>query len=232
MPYYQGDYYRGDYYQGDLFGGIWGGIKGAISGGLKGGLVGAIKGGVTGYAQAQTAKPPTSTPTIRPMGLPTPPSGPMVAPSMLPVPTQPLSITALASGFTAGQTGGGIDVPATTPGAVPTPGWGGAISRFLPGGMSGYSGAPAGYHPNKAYVKYLRAVAMGHHATDPFSAPRAKNAIVKNRKVNPLNPRALRRATARIHGMKRMLSRALRGSGFKISRSGLGGKRHSGGRKR
>lgn len=227
MPYYQGDYYRGDYYQGDLGGflkGLAGGAVGAVKGFVTGGAVGALRGALTGSG---VVKPPASTPTIRPLGLPT--GGLGTTPPMM---IAPPNITSMASGLTSGfLPSGGIDVPATTPGAVPTPGtWHGTLSRLLPGGESGFSGAPAGYHINKAYLKYLRASQMGHHATDPFSAPRAKNAVVRNRKMNPLNPRALRKATARIHGMKRMLGRALRGSGFKIARVGLGGKKS--GRKR
>lgn len=100
--------------------------------------------------------------------------------------------------------GGGLpDVPKSLPGAIPQPGIRGTIERFLPFGQSGYQAAPAGYHVNKAYRRYLIAKAMGKDVQDPFSEPRARNAIVRNRSMNIANGRALKRAVSRAQGFAR-----------------------------
>jgi hypothetical protein len=70
--------------------------------------------------------------------------------------------------------------------ARPAPGFGGAVSRFLPGGESGYL-STAGYHQIK----------HGPHA----------GKWVKNRHMNPLNPRALRRSGRRVKGFLKFASR-------------------------
>lgn len=116
----------------------------------------------------------------------------------------------------------GPNLPKSFPGSVPEPGVLGTIQRFLPGGQSGYTGAPPGYHVNKAYVRHLRAQAMGRKSTDPFKAPRAVNTVVKNRHMNPLNPRALRAALRRQGAAVSLMRRALKGSGYTVKRSGLG----------
>lgn len=96
-----------------------------------------------------------------------------------------------------GATGGGVPI-------VPTPGVSGAIQRLLPGGATGYqtaNGAAApplpnisvgGYHPNKT----------GYFLKDgTYVAPGTR--MVKNRRMNPLNPKALRKAITRVNGAKR-----------------------------
>lgn len=107
-----------------------------------------------------------------------------------------------------------MDVPKTLPGAVPQPGIRGTIERILPGGQSGYvsgatlgQGAPSGWHWNKSY-SYAKGLPAGSF-------------LVKNRHMNPVNPRALRRAIRRQGGMVVLMRRTLSGSGFTIKRSGL-----------
>lgn len=78
---------------------------------------------------------------------------------------------------------------------VPTPGVGGAIERFLPGGATGFQpagGCPAGFHPNKG----------GYFTQAEGFVPKGTK-CVKNRRRNPLNPRALDRAIGRITSAKR-----------------------------
>lgn len=84
----------------------------------------------------------------------------------------------------------------TTPGP-PVPGVGGAISRILPGGSSGYQ-SPAGYHWSKTAEKW-----------------------VKNRHMNVTNVRALRRGARRVRGFLKLAGRlgalpVSRGGGKKL----------------
>jgi hypothetical protein len=112
---------------------------------------------------------------------------------------------------------------------IPKPGAGGAIERFLPGGASGYLTATYGYHANKAYVRYLRAKEAGHDVQNPMDRPRVVNPIVRNRALNPANPRALRRAVRRQQGFIALARRVMRGTGMTIKRSGFGKtRRHRG----
>lgn len=122
----------------------------------------------------------------------------------------------------------GPNLPASFPGAVPEPGFKGGLQRLLPGGQSGFTGAPPGYHINKAYLRHLQAAAAGKQTENPFNEPRAVNVVVRNRKMNPLNPRALRRANARQVAAVRLMRRTLRGTGYSISRGGFGKKRRGG----
>lgn len=118
----------------------------------------------------------------------------------------------------------GPNLPAGFPGAVPEPGFKGGLQRFLPGGQSGFTGAPPGFHVNKTYLRHLRAQALGRETQNPFNEQRAVNVIVRNRSMNPLNPRALRSALRRTRSAVSLMRRALAGSGYTISRRGLGGK--------
>lgn len=113
-------------------------------------------------------------------------------------------------------------VPAPPAGAqLPTPGLGGALARFLPGGSSGMTQVPGGYHINKAYMRYLRAQAMGGNVQDPTQQPRVTNLVVKNRKMNPLNPKAFRRGSRRVGAGVNILRAAIAGTGYTVKRSGL-----------
>lgn len=82
---------------------------------------------------------------------------------------------------------GGPMSPLAAPGggipARPAPGIGGTISRILPGGDSGYR-STVGYHWSEKLGKW-----------------------VKNRHMNPLNVKALRRSGRRVKGFLRIASR-------------------------
>jgi hypothetical protein len=69
---------------------------------------------------------------------------------------------------------------------------------------------PRGYHKNKAVTRYEVAKANGHKVQDPRSEPRVKNDVVRNRSMNVLNPRALRRAWARAEGAKKWARKLIR----------------------
>lgn len=214
MPYYQGDYYQGDYYQGDgVFGAIGGAIKKVVGGAAK--LVSHAPGpvGAVGKAVDIAINPPAPPPSVN-------------LPSVLPpMSIMPPMTNGSRSPFIPVVGKQGPDVPRSMPGAVPEPGFLGGLQRFLPFGQSGYTAAPPGYHVNKAYLRYLKAQAMGKAASNPFNAPRAVNTVVKNRRVNPLNPRALRRSVSRQRGAVSLMRGVLAGTGWTISRRGLGGKK-------
>lgn len=188
---------------------IAGGVKGFVTGGPLGAVRGAVKGAVS--------KP------SRPAGPGTPPSGGGLPQIFLPPPIPGIGgggIDVPMSGLFSGP-----DVPKGTPGSVPQIGFRGALERALPFGQSGFQGAPPGYHVNKAYLAYLRGEQMGKNLVDPTKAARVTNAIVKNRKMNPLNPRALRRANARQVAAVRLMRRTLRGTGYQITRHSFGRKK-------
>lgn len=112
------------------------------------------------------------------------------------------AIAGITSGF-APQPRGELQLPMSAPpGSFPTgpgtsvqkvPGVRGAVQRALPGGATGFQavGCPPGFHANKADY-FLR--------DGTFVA--AGTRCVRNRRRNPLNPRALRRAVARVEGGK------------------------------
>lgn len=181
---------------------LGGAVKGFVTGGPIGAVTGAVKGAVSRPASPgvppQQSKGPVFTPNI----------APSFGGSNLPM--LPFS---------------GPDVPKGTPGSVPQIGFKGALERFLPFGESGYQGAPPGYHINKAYLTYLRGTQMGKTLVDPTKASRVTNAVVRNRKMNPLNPRALRRANARQVAAVRLMRRTLRGTGYQITRHSFGRKK-------
>ena len=82
-----------------------------------------------------------------------------------------------------------------TPAGAPTAG--GAAARFFPGGESGIgTGCASGFHPNKSGY-FLK--------NGTFVAPGSK--CVKNRRRNPLNPRAASRAISRLESAKKAVSR-------------------------
>lgn len=83
----------------------------------------------------------------------------------------------------------------------PTPGVVGALQRFMPGGETGMQaappiGAPAGYHVNKT----------AYFLKDGTFVPE-QSRWVRNRRRNPLNPRAASRAISRIESLKKATSR-------------------------
>lgn len=105
---------------------------------------------------------------------------------------------------------GSISTPAVS---VTMPGFSGGTTLPVSGG-GGTCGGP-GYHTNKALARWQRARARGSNAKQPHVV----NTCVKNRSMNPLNPRALRRAIRRQEKMQAMMVRSLKGSGYKIVRT-------------
>ena len=84
---------------------------------------------------------------------------------------------------------------------VPKPTLRGAVERFLPGGETGMMaapavGAPSGYHVNKT-AYYLK---------DGTYVPE-ESRWVKNRRTNPLNPRAASKALRRLGSLKRAMEK-------------------------
>jgi hypothetical protein len=105
--------------------------------------------------------------------------------------TKTSTSTALAPISTLGSVTPMIPVPSTTPGAVKTPGLGGVVSRILPGGESGYEMPLRGYH----------IIQKGPNAGQ----------WAKNRRMNVVNPRALRRSIRRVSGFGKLVRRMKQG---------------------
>lgn len=131
----------------------------------------------------------------------------------------PAGIAAGAIGGAIAGGGGGIPAPgglvySKTPGLagplqqrptpmLPVPGVGGAVQRFLPGGRTGYMPAsasemkaPSGYHWNKT----------DYFLKDGTFVPKGTK-LVKNRRRNPLNPKAASRAISRLESAKKATKR-------------------------
>lgn len=110
--------------------------------------------------------------------------------------------------FAPGQTpfvGPGSNLP-----ALPKPGLGGAVERFLPGGSSGYvCPTGGGGHVNKT----------GYWLKDGTYVPPGSR-IVKNRRMNPGNASALRRSIRREQAFVGLAKRVLRGTGLTVKRTG------------
>ncbi len=109
----------------------------------------------------------------------------------------PIPSTTLGRLFPSGGSGPGG--PGFGGPMVPTPGFGGTVERFLPGGSSGFqpSGvAPSGFHLNKSdyFLRDGTFVAKGTR-------------LVKNRRRNPLNARAASRAISRLESAKKATAR-------------------------
>jgi len=186
---YTGNGHGPGMYMGDpgLFGDIWKGIRkvGGIATGIVGGLGIPVVSGVARTVGGALFGPPG----IQRY------TGPMI-PSFAPTPGTttyaqgPRGVpVGIASSFGARPGLAGFQM-------VPTPGFGGAVERFLPGGATGFqqAGPPmSGYHWNKS----------GYFLRDgTFVAPGTK--MVRNRRRNPGNMRALSRSLGRIKSAKKM----------------------------
>jgi len=187
-------------------------IGGAVGGLVHGGPIGAVTGALGGLTGHPVPAGPTTPVGPPPFGDIFRFGGQTGAPGLLP----------------AGQgTIPQLPVPKGTVGAQPVPGLGGIGERLLPGGASGYQlggGLPAGYHLNKRYREYYIDTQQGKDVLDPTKTPQVRNIVVKNRRMNPLNPRALKRAVSREHAAVKLMRRAMRGTGYRITRSGYGKK--------
>lgn len=78
-----------------------------------------------------------------------------------------------------------------------------AGQALIPGGVEPGAACPPGYHLDK----------------------RTKSKCVRNRRMNPANPRALRRAIRREAAFISLAKRTLRGSGYTFKRTGVATKR-------
>jgi len=100
---------------------------------------------------------------------------------------------------------------------TPSPGISGGIARLLPGGKSGYEVAvpmgvgqsPSGYHWNKS----------SYFLSDGTFVPEGSK-LVKNRRRNAANPRALDRALGRVNSAKRLQHKLSKISTGKYTASG------------
>lgn len=118
---------------------------------------------------------------------------------------------AATGGLVAGSLpqGGGLSGPVGTPPTITLPGGIGVNpGAILPGGAPFLTGTmvPRGYHWNKS---------AGY---GPQGRYEKGTYLVKNRSLNPLNPRALRRAVRREHGFVGVARRVLKGTGISIGR--------------
>ena len=159
-------------------------IKGAVGGLIRGGPLGLI-GGAIGGALGRGVQAAAPLITKAPAG------------------TQ-INRAALISRFQQQQNG---PIPVTD-----VPGVRGAIERFLPGGRTGREVAipanggrcPSGFHLNK--TGYFVASSPGNPSAGGSWVP-PESVCVRNRRRNPLNPRAADRAIGRLTSAKRAVQR-------------------------
>lgn len=169
------------------------GFLGNVAGGfLTGGPVGAIAGGAASLLGSKGSQPPAPAAKY---------SSPQVSSPPL------VNVVRTTMGATASQFANPVPRPASLPGAgvlpqidsVKTSGVGFPFGGFAgtqtvyssPGGGAAGHACPVGYHWNRtAYYTKQGHVAKG-------------TKCVKNRRKNPLNPRALSRSMSRIHSAKK-----------------------------
>lgn len=190
-----GGYYRGDYYRGDFLGGL----LGAVGGFITGGPAGAIIGGVSGLLR------PKAHPSIPP---------PAYIP---PVP-----------GF-----GGGLIQPHTTDqfGIINVGGQGKQTGIINLGGGPGeqppsfpMAGGPSlpgtkGYHANKSTYETRGGGTSRWGGSGTLQIHPKGSTLVKNRRMNVGNSRALKRALRRAGGFARLARRVM---SFTHPRAGRG----------
>lgn len=195
MPYYRGDnYYRGDYYRGDsifsrIGGALVGGVKGLLTGGLAGAAAGAAKGLVSSGAHPNLPQPKAQIPNVGPL----PPAYAGTGPPDIGVDTGSPN----NAGGTASM-GSSYMIPAFTATQFP-----GQVTR--------------GMHPNRSTYE----TRGGGTSRWPHSLMlHAKGTtLVKNRRMNVGNARALKRALRRAGGFARLARRVM---SFTHPKSGRG----------
>jgi hypothetical protein len=219
------------YHRGDpgFLDGLWNGIKGAATGFLAGGPIGAVLGGTQGLVSGSSKKSVGG----KIGGFAGSMLGKLTANRTSSMPGAGVALAAPVSVATAGIFGFG-DPTKPKPPLMP-----GADGRDTDGGIPGpgewmagmgvrhksaYSngGCPAGYHPNKT----------GYYTKQGYVA--AGTQCVRNRKRNPLNPRAASRALSRLTGTKKAMKSIDRmmnkiGGGSRSVRVSSFGKRKRGG---
>lgn len=171
------------------------GSQGGIRAGTRvtqGGIFSAVGGALKRVASVATNLLPGPVGAVARAGIS------VLSGSRAPAPMSTRVATLPAIGPTLVATGGGG--PTAAPAGMPRPGAQAAIARVLPFGDTGLgSGCPSGYHPNKT----------GYMTRDGWVEKGSK--CVRNRKRNPLNPRALDRSMGRL----RSAGKAVRALGFK-----------------
>lgn len=179
--YHRGDYYQGDYYRGDpgFFDSIWGGIKGAVGGFIKGGPLGAVVGAAKGTG---IIRAPTMVNSLQGTALaPLPPSLPPI--QGLP-PIGQVGPTGIAAQY------GLINVSTQRAGAGT-----GMVPVSTPAGTMMVPCQIKGTHLNK------------HAYWTKHGHVEAHSVCVRNRRMNPANGRALRRALRRVTAFGRIVKR-------------------------
>jgi hypothetical protein len=167
---------------------IWSGVKGAVGGFLGGGPLGAIAGGIGGLASgAKGATAGTSLLSKLSGQIQTNRGATAVGVAL------PAAVGVAAAGLSLPGMGPWPTLPGRTQpsdGGIPGPvEWMKNQGVRFPDQATG--GCPSGYHPNKS----------GYYTKGGYVAP--GTACVKNRKRNPLNPRAASRAMARLTSAKK-----------------------------
>lgn len=188
MGYYAGGYYAGGYYAGGIFGSLFTGVKkvigGAIGGAIKGGPIGAITGAVKGTVSAVGEN--TTAETVAAGG-----SGSALTPELR---------AKHAAALARGGAGGGAPKPGTN--LLPMGGGGMMIPMQMMGGV--VARMPR-LHPNKS--TYVTRGGGTSHWPVGISVHVKGTELVKVRRMNVANPRALRRALRRAHGFAKLARR-------------------------
>jgi hypothetical protein len=180
------------HYRGDpgIFDSIWSGIKGAAGGFLTGGIGGAILGGAAGIASGNKGKP--KNPSIG-LGL----AGTRFDTSRLAL-AQPGDTRIFSPGGDI-SIGGGLPPMLSSPGRGNTTAQGTSGTDWNDRANSLQQACPKGYHANKS----------GYYSQRYGWVP-AGSTCVKNRKRNPLNPRALSRSMARVGSAQKAIKSIVR----------------------
>lgn len=119
------------------------------------------------------------------------------APAGIPVPHMPGQPSPWMMGGAVSFPGGVSVSGALVPGQGRLPPYTAAGPGVIPGGGRGGAGVPSGYH----------------------FAKDGSGRLVRNRRMNIANPRALRRAIRRTDGFVKLAKRALKGTGYAVRRA-------------
>lgn len=176
--YNAGDYYRGDYYQGDpgLLGTLFKGVTGAIGGFVTGGPLGAIGGAARGLLGG--GKPAT------------PATGTALVPSLPPPPVLQAP-AGVGIGYFNPQ-GGGLGLGVFPEKPAPT----------FPGGMQ--IPTVRGMHYNKSTYETRGGGTSRWGPSGSLQIHPKGTVLVKSRRMNVGNARALKRALRRARGFERL----------------------------
>lgn len=182
-----GDYYRGDYYRGDIWSTIGGAVKKA-AGAVVGGVSGFISGGPLGAIKGGLTGAGILKSSAPPANVA------VMGTALAPLPPQ----TTFGGVSIGGERG--IRVGVERAAYVTSTG----MSSSAPM-MSNQDGCPKGYHRNKSdyWTKSEGFVAAG-------------SKCVRNRRMNVVNPRALRRGIRRAKGAVKLLRKSAGSMGYSV----------------